>query len=107
MFDGASCEASTECCRFGITGREPSVTSIERAAIERAVAARGGALARKRRALPIARGDAERVCPHLDDTGRCSVYAWRPLGCRTYFCDRADVPRRPDRVELRRLVQRL
>jgi mRNA interferase RelE/StbE len=29
IFEGARCEASTECCRFGITGREPQVTSVE------------------------------------------------------------------------------
>ena len=25
----SSCPASTECCRFGVTGREPYVTSVE------------------------------------------------------------------------------
>jgi Fe-S-cluster containining protein len=108
-YAGASCDASTECCRFGITGREPMVTSVEIEVIERAIAGRGGPL--KRRALPIARpsreschgvarddrpGREERVCPLLDASGRCSVYVARPLGCRTFFCDRArlDVPPR-------------
>ncbi len=27
-------------------------------------------------------------CPYLD-AGRCTVRAWRPLGCRTYFCEGA------------------
>ena len=95
---GSSCPASTECCRFGITGREPYVTSIEVAAIERAIARRGGPLSAKRRALPIALGAArERVCPLLEISGRCSVYESRPFGCRTFFCERATIsePRRP------------
>ncbi|MGK4004687.1 hypothetical protein WMF31_18790 [Sorangium sp. So ce1036] len=108
VFQGWSCGASTECCRFGITGREPYVTSIELAAVRRAIAARGGARALqgivradgagapdrakaagdpdRRRALPQA---SERRCPMLTDAGRCAIYAARPLGCRTFFCDRA------------------
>src|SRR5262249_44730554 len=87
---GWSCPASTECCRFGITGREPYVTSIEIAALRKAIAARGGARSWKkakdgRVALPLARD--ERRCPLLDDAGRCAVYDARPLGCRTFYCD--------------------
>lgn len=104
--EGWTCATSTECCRFGITGREPYVTSIEIAALRRAVARRGGALSPKRRALPMA--DDERTCALLDRDGRCSVYASRPLGCRTFFCDRASGPGRIARttlVELSRRVQ--
>lgn len=87
---GTSCGASTECCRFGVTGREPYVTSIEARAIAKAVAANGGPLSRKRRALPLAgSSEEERTCPLLTASGRCSVYAWRPFGCRTFFCSRA------------------
>ncbi len=88
-YAGWSCPASTECCRFGITGREPYVTSIELTAIRRAVAARGGMLPRgaAKTKLPIA---DERRCPLLTPDGRCSIYAARPLGCRTFFCERAD-----------------
>lgn len=115
-FAGASCDNSTDCCQFSMTRREPYVTSIELLALERAVAARGGPrsfqparatssfipagrAARKsapssaRRHLPVAREDG--ICPLLDVRGRCAVYASRPLGCRTFFCDRArgrDVP---------------
>jgi hypothetical protein len=39
-YAGASCDASTECCRFGITGREPMVTSVEIEVIERDVGVR-------------------------------------------------------------------
>ena len=79
-----SCDASTDCCRFGITGREPYPTAIEVEAVAHAVRARGGIP--KARSLPIA---AERRCPLLSDAGRCLVYASRPFGCRTFFCERA------------------
>lgn len=100
---GDTCPASTECCRFGITGREPYVTSIEVALVERAVARRGGARALGRAPAPLeARAPADRKdkrrlviaddeepCPLLDAQGRCSVYDARPFGCRTYYCERA------------------
>ena len=55
-----------------------------------AMAANGGPLSRKRRALPLAgSSEEERTCPLLTSSGRCSVYAWRPFGCRTFFCSRA------------------
>ena len=119
-FAGWSCPASTECCRFGITGREPYVTSVELAAIRRAIAARGGARSfrpaapladtgappRGGRRLPI----AERTCPMLNEAGRCAIYAARPLGCRTFFCDRAEpgaTVRHKDVLSLVRRVQEL
>ena len=133
---GWSCPASTECCRFGLTGREPYVTSIEVAAVKRELARIGGPRA-FRRALPLVQAapvDAkvhpgpkkdrkrqlavvkdERACPLLNEEGRCSVYASRPLGCRTFFCERASSPARerstrgrvlPQR-ELNALVQRI
>jgi len=27
-------------------------------------------------------------CCFQDSAGRCTIHQWRPLGCRTYFCDR-------------------
>jgi Fe-S-cluster containining protein len=96
-----SCEESTECCRFGVTGREPYVTPVELAELGHAIAARGSALprpARSPRALPIV--DEERPCPLLTREGRCSVYASRPLGCRTFFCDRAQGPGKLPRADL-------
>ena len=121
LFAGHSCPASTECCRFGVTGREPYVTSIELAALGRALAALGGpsALRSRLRTLPGAAGAGapalpfvptvrdERRCAFLSDSGRCAVYAARPLGCRTFFCDRAtaDSPVRHER--LRELVRRV
>ena len=108
---GASCPASTECCRFGVTGREPYVTSIEVAALRRAVARRGGPLSPRRRALPLATAPgsqkAERICVFLDAAGRCSVYGSRPFGCRTFLCARATPPANPAGPERRELVNRL
>ncbi len=85
--EGWRCDASTDCCRFGVTGREPYPTAVELAELERAVRARGGIP--KRRTLPVA---GERRCTLLGDDGRCIVYAARPFGCRTFFCERASGP---------------
>jgi uncharacterized protein len=82
-----SCPSSTDCCRFGVTGREPYPTAIELAELERAVRARGGLP--KRRNLPVA---SERRCTFLGDDGKCLVYEARPFGCRTFFCERAEGP---------------
>jgi hypothetical protein len=89
---GVGCDCSTECCRFGVTGREPWVTRAEWELVVREVARQG-------RRLPVIRGDdddGEGRCPFLDDDGggggRCRIYAARPLGCRTFFCDRAVHP---------------
>jgi Fe-S-cluster containining protein len=79
-----TCESSTDCCRFGVTGREPYPTAVELEELERAVRARGGVP--KQRSLPVA---GERRCPLLSDEGKCIVYASRPFGCRTFFCERA------------------
>src|SRR6188768_2750693 len=81
--DGWACEGSTDCCRFGVTGREPYPTAVEVAELERAVKARGGI--KKRRTLPVA---GERRCALLGDDNKCLVYASRPFGCRTFFCER-------------------
>lgn len=120
LFQGWSCLASTECCRFGITGREPYVTSLELAALRRAVAARGGP--RSWRRAPVVGRDPqgastsrvalpviaeERTCPLLDAAGRCAAYEARPLGCRTFFCDRADPAGKVKQREVNALVRRL
>ena len=120
LFWGWSCPASTECCRFGLTGREPYVTSLELAALKQAVAARGGPRAWKRAptvaedpaglstgrvALPVLA--EERRCPMLAADGRCAVYEARPLGCRTFFCDRADAGGKVKQRDLNALVRRI
>jgi len=109
LYSGASCPASTECCRFGITGREPQVTALEASLVKRAIQRRGGLPSTKRRALPLLGQSqaSERTCPLLDRDGRCSIYADRPLGCRTFFCGRADVPSPPSRRAIQDLVRRL
>jgi len=89
------------CCRFGVTGREPYPTAVELREIRHAMRAAGIDLA-PRRDAPRARGRHLRrlallappdgACPLLSPEGRCRIYAARPLGCRTYFCDRP-IPR--------------
>jgi hypothetical protein len=90
---GSGCDCSTECCRFGLTGREPWVTVAEWQLVVAEVRRQG-------RRLPPAGDDdddehAEGRCPFLDvdaadpTRGRCRIYAARPLGCRTFFCERA------------------
>jgi Fe-S-cluster containining protein len=108
LYAGAQCELSSECCRFGITGREPQVTSLELALVRRALKARGGPLGEKKRALPLTQNaDKERVCPLLAQGSRCSVYKARPLGCRTFFCGRAQLLEKPSREALQDAVRRL
>jgi Fe-S-cluster containining protein len=50
--------------------------------------------------------ESERPCTLLEETGRCRIYDSRPLGCRTFFCDRAhgDMKRFP-RDELNRAAR--
>ena len=107
-FAGAACPGSTECCRFGITGRRPYLTSIEEALVRRALAEGGfgRGQAPRRRALPLVANRDERPCPLLDANGRCRVYAARPFGCRTFYCERA-TGELPKRGELRPLLRRL
>jgi hypothetical protein len=108
LYEGARCEASTECCRFGLTGREPQVTSIELALVQQAIKRRGGVLAKKKRALPLTdEASSERMCPLLDHGGRCSIYEDRPLGCRTFYCQRAQLIAAPTRQQLKAVVRRL
>lgn len=108
LYAGWSCPGTTECCRFGVTGRQPYVTSLELAAIRRAIARRGAPLAPAKRALPITSDPArEQICPLLDRGGKCSIYADRPLGCRTFHCERATRGLRGTRAELQAFVHEL
>jgi hypothetical protein len=83
---GAAPEA--QCCHFAVTGREPFPTAVELEEVLRAVDATPAARPDPRR-LPMAE---LRACPLLSADGRCRVYASRPFGCRTYFCDHAEGP---------------
>ena len=102
-----SCPGSTECCRFAVTGREPYVTSVEALAVARAVARRGGKLSPRKRALPLVLGRAERICPLLDATGRCSIYADRPFGCRSFWCERTSRDTPVSQAERTQMVRQL
>jgi Fe-S-cluster containining protein len=93
LLTGVTCDASTDCCRFGVTGREPYPTAIERAELTRGMQAGGVRLnptGTRPRTSPRTRLQVsdERRCPLLDDAGRCRVYQARPFGCRTFFCER-------------------
>lgn len=46
-------------------------------------------------------------CPLLLSDGGCSVYADRPFGCRTFFCDDAMLPAGNRRREVDVLAKRL
>lgn len=78
------CRLRTECCQFRLTGLTPYLTRGE------ALVAARGLRASGRRELPK-RDDG--ACPLLHPrTGRCMIYADRPFGCRTHFCDAAGGP---------------
>jgi uncharacterized protein len=92
-----SCQARTECCQFRLTGLTPQLTKGEAF-----VAAKGfRATGRKEMVEP-----ADGACPFLKrETGRCLIYADRPFGCRTHFCEAAGGPFA--RKEVLELIRRL
>ncbi len=105
--DGFGCDASTDCCHFERTGREPWVTDVEWALVAKALGSLGGrdaVAAKNRRSLPLVN---EGRCPLLNAEGRCSVYDARPLGCRTFFCDRVQGPGRVSRDAIRAALREL
>lgn len=79
-----SCIACTECCQFQLTGRTPHLTKGEALVAAKAFRATG------RKELPET---TDVICPMLKkETGRCLIYADRPFGCRTHFCEAAGGP---------------
>jgi len=70
----AGCSA---CCRARL-----SITRVEEAFLRRGLAT----LSEERRAELSARTREKNreMCPALDDDGRCGIYPFRPLICRTY-----------------------
>lgn len=74
------CAMRTGCCQFRITGRTPMLTRGEALFLAKGVRASG-----RTRIKPHAHG----ACPLLGQDGRCTVYAHRPFGCRTHFCEAA------------------
>ena len=92
-----NCVARTECCQFKLTGLTPHLTKGE------ALVAAKGLRASGRKEFPEATDGA---CPLLKpDTGKCMIYADRPFGCRTHFCEAAGGPYA--RKEVLDLIRRL
>lgn len=108
-----TCDDSTDCCHFGRTGREPYPTAVEVAELEHAVRAAGGIAAFQKGKSATRAGRLpvhdERRCPFLSAEGRCRIYASRPFGCRTFFCERAvsDDNQKIPRAQIHALGQRV
>ena len=96
-----NCIARTRCCQFRLTGRTPMLTLGEALVAARALRAGG------RRDLPASADPQSGRCPFLGTDGLCSIYAARPLGCRTYYCTEAGGPlaRREVAGQIRRLEE--
>ncbi len=89
-----SCPASGECCQLAKTKRQPWLWAPE------------WKLLTHQRPLPPPRADGG--CPYLDAAGlRCTVYADRPFGCRTFFCQRIRGPERQPAETVNALLERL
>jgi Fe-S-cluster containining protein len=79
-----NCQARTQCCQFRLTGLTPHLTKGEALVAAKAFRATG------RKELPE---PADGTCPLLKrETGTCMIYAGRPFGCRTHFCEAAGGP---------------
>lgn len=92
-----NCIARTECCQFQLTGLTPHLTKGEALLAAKAYRATG------RRDFPE---EDDGICPMLNrETGRCMIYAERPFGCRTHFCEAAGGPY--SRKEVLDLIRRL
>jgi len=92
-----NCIARTECCRFQLTGQTPYLTKGE------ALVAAKGFRSTGRKELPAS---VDGACPLLKrEAGKCMIYADRPFGCRTHFCDAAGGPY--SRREVLDLIRRL
>ncbi len=94
-----SCPASADCCHKAMSARPPWLWPSEwKALLE--------ALAKEKRALPPPRADG--ACPLLDAGGkRCTVYAARPFGCRTFFCEKVKGPAAQPSQATNALLERL
>jgi len=92
------CIARTECCQFHLTGLTPHLTKGEAWLAARAYRATG------RKHFPET---DDGVCPLLNrQQGRCLIYADRPFGCRTHFCEAAGGPyARKDVLDLIRRLE--
>lgn len=82
--DAMQCRAGcSACCVAGL-----SVTGVEAEAIREGLAAmpdeERARLRERARGRESARGEESAACPALDEEGRCSIYAARPLVCRSH-----------------------
>ena len=92
-----NCVGVADCCRFRLVGHTPYLTRGEALVAARAWRAAG------RRELVV---PADGACPFLHPrNGKCLIYAGRPFGCRTHFCEAAGGPAK--RGEVRDLIRRL
>ncbi len=93
------CPGTAECCQLAVTKRPPWLWPSEWKLLEEH-------LRRTKRSRPPLRADG--ACPFLDDAGkRCTVYADRPFGCRTFFCHRITGPAKVPAEETNGLLERL
>jgi Fe-S-cluster containining protein len=92
------CVACAQCCQLQLTGLIPYLTKGEAMLAARAFRATG------RKELPETR---DGICPLLNRaTGRCLIYADRPIACRTHFCEAAGGPyARKDVLDLIRRLE--
>jgi len=74
------CQLRTGCCHFRQTGKTPLLTRGEALYLAVGVRASG------RKTL---KPHPDGACPLLGRDGKCTVYAHRPFGCRTHFCEAA------------------
>lgn len=90
------CQSLAGCCQFRQTGRVPVLTRGEAL-----LAAKGVRAAGRKQLKPHPEG----ACPALGVDRRCTIYEFRPFGCRTHFCAAAGgmLPRR----QVADLIQRL
>jgi hypothetical protein len=97
LLEGWTCSCSSgpgkvpDCCDVAVIGREPFPTAVEVEEIRHAMRA-VAVTPRDPRRLPML---DSRPCPLLSRGGRCRIYASRPLGCRTFFCNDASAPSGP------------
>jgi Fe-S-cluster containining protein len=92
-----NCTTRAECCQFVLTGLTPHLTKGEALLAARAYRATG------RKGFPET---DDGICPLLNrKTNRCLIYADRPFGCRTHFCEAAGGPYA--RKEVLDLIRRL
>ncbi|MBI4509899.1 MAG: YkgJ family cysteine cluster protein [Deltaproteobacteria bacterium] len=103
LLAGWGCPERADCCHFARTGREPYLWANEWALLQMAISSRG---LRHRSLLAVRRADL--ACPLLGTNGRCTVYSVRPLGCRTFFCEKGVGPlRRRPRDQLMEIGRRI